>query len=166
MDSGPGVTTAAYVDGVRSAIRGRATWFALLYRSFATALPADHVEALAREAIYAAGRLRGEADGDDFTPATWADCFLRDGTTQFFDLDITSAPGVCMEMNTCALVDAWRAMGCTPQEVDLFCDIAMEGDRGRADHHGIQIEIPERMGKGDAHCRMLLGVAPEGSTPA
>jgi len=61
-----------------------------------------------------------------------------------------------MEMNVCALVDAWRELGCTPHEVDLFCDIAMEGDRGRADYHGIPIEIPERMGKGDAHCRMLL----------
>jgi hypothetical protein len=59
-------------------------------------------------------------------------------------------------MKFCALVEAWKEMGCTPQEIDLFCDIAMEGDRGRADAHGVRMELEERIGHGDKFCNLKI----------
>lgn len=46
------------IDKVRAAIKDRATWFALLYKSFKEALPEQQVEELARKAIYEFGRLK------------------------------------------------------------------------------------------------------------
>ena len=59
-------------------------------------------------------------------------------------------------MKFCALVEAWQEIGCTPEEIDLFCDITMEGDRGSADAHGVRMEIEERIGKGDPYCKLKI----------
>jgi hypothetical protein len=32
----------------------------------------------------------------------------------------------------------------------------MEGDRGRADAHGVRMELEERIGKGDLLCRLKI----------
>ena len=55
------------VKRVREAIKDRATWFALLYRSYAKVLPPEEVERAAREAIYQFGRLKGKKDGKKIT---------------------------------------------------------------------------------------------------
>jgi len=34
-------------------------------------------------------------------------------------------------------------MGCSKEEIDLFCDIAMEGDRGKADFNGVRMVLDE-----------------------
>jgi hypothetical protein len=47
-------------------------------------------------------------------------------------------------------------MGCTPQEIELFCDIAMEGDRGRADAHGVRMELEERIARGNPYCQLKI----------
>ena len=59
-------------------------------------------------------------------------------------------------MKYCALVEAWKEIGCTDAEIDLFCDIAMEGDRGRAAVHGVRMELEERIGKGDSFCKLII----------
>nr|MCU0563702.1 L-2-amino-thiazoline-4-carboxylic acid hydrolase [Desulfobacterales bacterium] len=60
------------------------------------------------------------------------------------------------QMTRCALLDAWKDLGCTTEEIDLCCDIAMELDRSRAAYHGLGCEIPMRMGKGDRYCSVVL----------
>ena len=60
------------------------------------------------------------------------------------------------KMKFCPLVEAWQEMGCSKEEIDLFCDIAMEGDRGRADAHGVQMVLDERIGKGDPCCKLMI----------
>ena len=49
-----------------------------------------------------------------------------------------------------------RLMGLSPEDQDLFCDVAMELDRNRAKEHGIPCDIVERLGKGDPFCRVVL----------
>lgn len=44
-------------------------------------------------------------------------------------------------MGYCLLVESWKKLGLSSETVDLYCDIAMVGDRGRADgHDGIVME--------------------------
>jgi len=59
-------------------------------------------------------------------------------------------------MKHCALVEAWKEMGLSKEEVAKFCDIAMEGDRGRAAAHGVKMELNETIGKGDDFCRLVI----------
>ena len=145
------------ITKIRAAIKDRATWFALLYRSFKTEFPEKDVERLARKAIFEFGHLKARKDPEDFSPEAWVQRHVEKGSAVVFDSDVeireTSA---LQKMKYCALVEAWREMGCSPEEIRLFCDIAMEGDRGRADAHGVRMELNETIGKGDLFCRLEI----------
>ena len=145
------------VEKVREAIKDRALYLALLYRSFSQALPPDQVERLAREAIYEYGRIKGQGDAGKITPEEWVDKHMSKGSGAVFQSHIAKGEDGCEQrMTHCPLLEAWKELGCSQEEIDLLCDIAMEVDRGRADYHGIPWEIPERMGKGDPLCRLVL----------
>ncbi len=145
------------IDKVRAAIKDRATWFALLYRTFKEAIPEKEVERLFRKAIFEFGRMKATKDPADFSPRAWVERHVTKGSSLVFDSDVEiNEKGAVQRMKFCALVEAWKEMGCTPQEIDLFCDIAMEGDRGRADAHGVRMELEERIGRGDKFCNLKI----------
>ena len=145
------------VEKVRAAIEDRALYLALLYRSFAKALGKDQAEQLAREAINQYGRIKGQRDGKRITPEEWVDHHVAKGSAAVFQSRIVKEKRYCVQQMTyCPLVEAWKKLGCSREEIDLFCDIAMEVDRGRAAYHGINMELPERIGKGDTSCRLIL----------
>ena len=145
------------IDKVRAAIKDRATWFALLVRSFQEAFPEKDVERLARRAIFEFGRMKARIDPKDFSPAAWVEKHVSKGSSLVFDSDVEiNDKGAVQRMKFFALVHAWKEMGCTPQEIDLFCDIAMEGDRGRADAHGVRMELEERIARGDKYCNLKI----------
>ena len=87
----------------------------------------------------------------------WVEKHMSKGSGEVFESEIFKEEDYSEQrMTFCPLIEAWKELGCSHEEIDLFCDIAMEGDRGRADHHGIPYEIPKRLGKGDSFCRLLL----------
>jgi hypothetical protein len=145
------------IDKVRAAIKDRAIWFALLYRAFREAFPEEEVKRLARKAIFEFGHMKAKNDPADFSPRAWVEKHVSKGSSLVFDSDVEiNEGGAVQRMKFCALVEAWREMGCTPQEVELFCDIAMEGDRGRAAAHGVRMELEERIGRGDLFCNLKI----------
>ncbi len=147
----------AVVQNVRAAFGDRAIYLALLYRNFSRALPPEQAEALARKAIYEFGQLKGKADTGRMTPESWVDHHVACGGAAIFETEIVKAEDRTeMHMTFCPLMAGWKQMGCSAEEMDLLCDIAMEVDRGRADFHGIPYEISERLAKGDPICRLVL----------
>jgi hypothetical protein len=151
------VTQEEMIARVRAAIKDRATWFALLYRSFSEVLPAADLDRLARRAIFEFGRMKARNDPADFSARAWVEKHVSKGSALVFDSDVEiSAEGAVQRMKFCALVEAWKEMGCSPEEIDLFCDIAMEGDRGRADAHGVRMELEERIARGKPFCQLKI----------
>jgi hypothetical protein len=145
------------INKVRAAIKDRATWFALLYRSFREELPEARVRELARKAIFEFGRMKAKKDPEDFSPQAWVRKHVDKGSYEVFDSDIEIHDDYAVQqMKFCPLVEAWKEMNCTAEEIDLFCDIAMEGDRGRAAGHGVNMELDQTIGKGDACCRLVI----------
>lgn len=145
------------IEKVRAAVKDRATWFALLYKRFKEALPEDQAEELARKAIYEFGRLKARKDPKNFSPKAWIEKHVSKGSYMVFDSDVeVNEAGAVQKMKYCALVEAWKELGCTKKEIELFCDIAMEGDRGRADAHGVRMELEERIAKGNDFCKLVL----------
>jgi len=150
-------TQAEMIAKVRAAIKDRATWFALLYRSFKEVLPAADVDRLARKAIFEFGRMKAANDPQDFGAAAWVEKHVSKGSALVFDSDVEINDGSAVQrMKFCALVEAWKEMGCSPEEIDLFCDIAMEGDRGRAEAHGVRMELEERIARGNPYCQLKI----------
>jgi hypothetical protein len=142
---------------VRAAIKDRAVWFAFLYEEFARRLPEAEVEQAARRAIFEFGRLKGKSDVQPFDSRAWVERHKQKGSADVFDSDVEVHDGYAVQqMKRCALVEAWKELGYPPEKVALFCDIAMEGDRGRADFHGIRMELKESLGKGDCFCCLVI----------
>ncbi len=145
------------IEKVRAAIKDRATWFALLYKTFRGALPEDQVQQLARKAIFEFGLMKAKKDPENFSPQAWVQKHVDKGSFEVFDSDIEIHDDYAVQqMKFCPLVEAWKEMGCSTEEIDLFCDIAMEGDRGRAAGHGVKMELDQTIGKGDACCRLVI----------
>jgi hypothetical protein len=145
------------VKKVREAIKDRALYLALLYRNFSKALPAEQVEKLARQAIFEYGTLKGIRDTNKITPETWVDLHVSKGSAAVFKSQIIKETDHCEQrMTFCPLVEAWQELGCTREEINLFCDIAMEVDLGRAAFHKIPIEITHRIAVGDSYCCLVL----------
>jgi hypothetical protein len=147
------------VAKVRAAVKDRATWFALLYRSFSQVLPPAEVERLCREAIYEFGRLKAGRDPQGLDACGWVQRHVAKGSARVFDSEVQSDPEAGrgdQQMRFCPLVEAWQELACSEQEVALLCDIAMEGDRGRAEAHGLEMELARTIGKGDACCTLVL----------
>ena len=142
---------------VRAAIKDRATWLALLYRSFQRAVPEEQAQRRCREAIYGFGRLKAAKDPRPFGPEAWVRRHVGKGSALVFDSEIEVHAGHAVQrMRHCPLVEAWRERGCPDEEGALLCDIAMEGDRGRAEAHGLRMELDERIGKGDPCCNLVI----------
>ena len=102
------------------------------------------------------GRIRAERDGRKLAPEDW----MNEHYTMMggvFETEISDTEEYCeMKMHYCPLLEEWKKMGLSPEDQDLFCDVAMELDRNRAKEHGIPCDIVERLGKGDPFCRVVL----------
>ncbi len=145
------------IQKIRAAIGDRALYLALLYRNFSKALPSDEAERLAREAIHDYGLLKGKADNQAMTPKKWISHYMESGGADLFVGKSIVGDDQCEQIMTyCPLMAAWKELGCSDEEMDLLCDIAMEVDRGRADYHKIPHKIDERLAKGDSFCRLIL----------
>jgi hypothetical protein len=145
------------IEKVRAAIKDRAIFLALLFRSYSKVLPAEEAQRCAREAIFEFGRIKAQKDSLPFSPEMWVERHVAKGSSEVFASDIEINKEYCVQQMTfCPLVEAWRELGCNEQEIELLCDIAMEGDRGRAAYHGVSMEITHRLANGDAFCRLVL----------
>lgn len=129
-----------------------------MFDEFAKILPEDQVIEASRKAIYKYGLAKVNKDPQPFRAKDWVLRHKEKGSADVFASDIEyDDASATQRMTVCPLVDAWNAMGYSPEKVDLFCDIAMDGDRARADgHEGITMELHETIGKGCDFCRLVI----------
>jgi hypothetical protein len=146
------------VLAVRSAIEDRAAVLFFLYREMKKVYGAARAEKLARQAIFKFGIFKAGKRGKVSTPDKWAKQHMEGISGKVFKSKIAEAGKKQSELNFhyCPLVEAWKKLGATKKEIALLCDIAMEGDRGRASIERFSVEIPQTIGCGDSYCRLIL----------
>ena len=143
---------------IRAAIEDRATWFALLYDEFSKHLPEKKVEEISRSAIHKYGLMKAKKDPDSFEPKSWVIRHKEKGSADVFSSSIEYNDDQAIQMmGYCPLVESWKKLGLPPEIVDLYCDIAMDGDRGRADgHDGIVMELKDTIARGCESCKLVI----------
>ena len=142
----------------RSAIEFRASWMALIYDE----LKKDGIdpEPAIRRAIWKCGKIHGEnykaacANPDDCRD--FANVFLNELGRKTFEKEIIEMKEseVLVDFHYCPLVKAWQKQGCTDEEIERLCDMAMCGDRGIASAYGARLELPKTIAHGDSHCEI------------
>ena len=152
------VTKEEMLKKIRLAIEDRATWFALLYEEFSKHLPEEEVEKISRAAIHRYGTIKAKKDPDPFEPKSWVLRHKEKGSADVFSSIIEYDDDKAVQMmGYCPLVESWKKFGLPPEKIDLYCDIAMEGDRGRADgHEGIKMELEDTIAKGCKTCKLII----------
>jgi hypothetical protein len=157
MTSEEAATQHIWVPKVRAAVMDRALWLLYIYRSMSAAFPKDEVVRHLRTAIREFGHYKGRKDGPDFSSRKWIDGHDTKGSRLVFDSLLVRGEGVNeQQMGFCPLVEIWKQEGCTQEELELLCDIAMEGDRGRAEAHGMEMELEQTIARGDKRCRLVV----------
>lgn len=142
----------------RGAVEHRATWMALLLEE-AKKQGLD-TEKMGRDAIKKCGHIHSEiykAQCEDPTSAAdFASVFFHEQGTKNMEITVVEADHdhAIAEFKQCPLVQAWEKLGYEGKELELLCDIAMDGDRGIAEGMGLILDINETIAKGDSLCRL------------
>jgi len=146
------------IDLARACIEHRATWMALTYEEMKRA--GVDAEKITRAAIRKCGNIHGlrfrEQCNNPDDLSEFANIFLtRDGRKNF-EMDVYSLDkdNIKVDFHYCALVSAWQKLGLDDETIALFCDIAMEGDRGIAESMGITLDLSDTIAKGCNTCKL------------
>lgn len=67
-----------------------------------------------------------------------------------------SADKTVMTENFCAMVEAWKEMGKSKDEIKKLCDIAMYLEEGMNEEYPITMKSDKRIAWGDRCCRFIL----------
>ncbi|MCL2856277.1 MAG: L-2-amino-thiazoline-4-carboxylic acid hydrolase [Oscillospiraceae bacterium] len=143
-----------HIDDLRGAIEHRATWFYLLIKE-AKKRGLDYD--FARDAIFSCGAFHG---GHKFAKTDnlveFGPTFATENVKNIFEMDVTTSPEeMYIEFHYCPLVSAWQKLGATEEEIEILCDIAMDGDRGIASAYpAFEFELGKTIAKGDDVCQV------------
>lgn len=143
-------------EAIRGCIKDRATWFYLLLKE-AKKLSVDADEA-GKKAIFKYGQLKGAKTGILKTPREFFDWLAAKNTRLAFameEINVEDDKGM-YRFHKCALCDAWRELGCTPQEVKLLCEIASEGDYGLVSSYPLELKFNCTIADGSDYCEMVV----------
>jgi hypothetical protein len=117
-------------------------------------------EDFAPDAVYRCGRFHGEglaADGigDEGLLALRRRLFGGLGK-RVFEMKVrkSTADELTVDFHYCPLVNAWKKLGASDEEIGRLCDIAMRGDAGIAESFGAHLELGEVIAKGGRICRV------------
>ncbi|WP_346355312.1 L-2-amino-thiazoline-4-carboxylic acid hydrolase [Azotosporobacter soli] len=143
-------------EAVRAAIQQRAIWFYLLLKS-AKERGAD-ADAIAQEAVFAAGQLNGEKIGLCRTPQEFFQGLATKTNRLAFAMEEISMDGKqgIYRFHRCPLCDAWKSLGCTQEEIGHLCKLAMAGDYGIISGYPLDLMFNSTIGDGSPYCEMVV----------
>lgn len=153
----PSKTDDNRINDLRNAFEHRAVWFALLIdEARKKGLDVD----FARKAILRCGGFHAHTK----YPRTdsireFTEAFANDNVVNIFEMDVKTANDEKMEIefHYCPLVEAWKKLGFSDDDIATFCDIAMDGDRGIIDEYdNFEFHLGKTIAKGDAICEVMV----------
>ena len=145
------------LKAIRNTLEHRATWLYLLLKE--AGKKGIQWEDIGYPAIRACGNMHGKElmalSGTDSLKGLKKKLFTLPAQ-MVFEMKILASTDktLYIDFGYCPLVAAWQKLGCSDEEIERLCDIAMEGDRGIAESFGGKIEIGERIAHGNQKCQI------------
>ena len=149
------VTQAELTEAIRLAIQDRATWFYLLIQEFKAA--GYETDEPVKKAIFKFGQMKGQKIGTAATPKAFFDGIGSPNAQLAFKMEnagVAEDKGA-YRFHHCALVEAWKNLGASPEEVAHLCDLASCGDFGVIScSPALELKFNSLIAKGDAFCEL------------
>ena len=78
------------------------------------------------------------------------------GAQWIFEMDVVKSTDteLSLDFHYCPLVEGWKKMGCTDEEIAELCDIAMCGDHAIGKEYDAVLDLPKCIAKGDDICAL------------
>ena len=153
------VTRKELIQEIRKAIEHRATWMYLLLKE-ARERGLDWDD-FAREAVHTTGAIHGGKRRDSMDDPTsmleFSRSFCAGNSRDVFEMEVLQADeeGYYLDFHYCPLVSAWEKLGASQEEIEHLCDIAMDGDRGKADQFSeFEFTLGTTIAEGDPVCQL------------
>jgi hypothetical protein len=149
----------------RSAFENRALMYAYLYEELSDELGDERATELMRNAIH----RRGVEVGRKYRPAAAAGHIFCEGSPcagTLFEPAVEELDDerTVLSMAACPLIDAWRAAGLRPEEIDRLCEIAAAVDEGTFEGAGLGLRFLDRIGRpGSERCLLEITLAHDGA---
>lgn len=150
-------TQAEFTNAFRMAIEDRAKWFYLLLKH-AREL-GYNAEEIARRAITEFGTMKGRAIGQAPTAREFAQAILSGPPKYAFEMEpVKLGEGESIiKFRYCPLVEAWKKLGCSQQEVAGLCRLARYGDYAMAGcFPHLSLEFRQLLAEGHDCCEMVI----------
>lgn len=150
-------TQKEFTDAFRAAIEDRARWFYLLLK-YAKEQGAD-TKKMAEKAITEFGKMKGKAIGKAETAKDFAYAIYSGPAKDAFAMNAVKLDDdeSIIEFKYCALVEAWKKLGCSSDEVAELCRLARYGDYGMAScFPNIALKFDKLLSEGQDCCKMVI----------
>ncbi len=148
----------SHIESIRNAIEHRATWMYFLMDE-ARKRGLDW-EDFGREAILRCGRFHGSSKFPDTKSIkTFGDAFATEDLKKIFDMNIVQCDedAFTVEFNYCPLLTGWMKQTGNEKDIELLCDIAMDGDRGIVETYpDFEFDLQSTIACGDDVCRLTI----------
>lgn len=141
-------------DAFRSAIEDRAKWFCLLGKH-----TPEGFDDIACKAITEFGVEKGKNLGECKDAKDFANGILTGHARQAFAMEPIKLDGEesVIKFHRCPLVDCWKKMGCTDEEVSHLCDLASYGDFGMISvFPELDLKFNQLISKNQPCCEMVI----------
>ncbi len=142
---------------IRAAIEDRAVWFYLLLKEMKAA--GCDSDAVAQKAIFQYGQMKGKNIGPVASLKEFFDRFASKNVFLAFAME----PGEISEdhgyyrFHHCALVEAWKKLGCTQDECAHLCKLAKCGDYGIVScFPGYELSFNGVIAEGKPYCELVI----------
>ena len=78
------------------------------------------------------------------------------GAQWIFEMDVVKSTDeeLSLDFHYCPLVEGWKKMGCSDEEIAELCDIAMCGDHAIGREYDAVLDLPKCIAKGDEICAL------------
>ncbi len=150
-------TQAEMTEAIRMAIQDRATWFYLLINEFKAA--GYETDEPVKKAIFKFGQLKGKKIGAAASPKAFFDGIGTPVSRMAFEMEdagVADQQGA-YRFHHCALVEAWKNLGASREEVAHLCELASCGDFGVIScSPGLELKFNDLIAKGDAYCELVV----------
>lgn len=150
-------TQEELTDAFRGAIEDRARWFYLLLK-YAKEENAD-VDKIAERAITEFGRMKGIAIGKADTAEEFARALLTGHAREAFEMQPVrlEAEESVLQFSYCALVEAWKKLGSSDEEIAHLCKLARYGDHGMVGaFEDLELDFNQLLSEGDSCCELVI----------
>ena len=146
-----------------NAFKNRGILYRLFFEEMSKEIGEEKTTNIMKRAIYRWGsaksdRYRALAEKKDFKSI--ADEFIKTSVCngEVFKPSVHKVDNhsTIVDMERCPLVEAWREMGLSDEEVAKMCEIANATDYGKYEGMGLKLTIESTLAKGEKKCRLNI----------